>query len=292
MQKGHGFARKSGRCASFRPRAGALFAFALFSSPEAHEWYWFARGGAGYTWKERDRTKQNRRTNDKRLFCFVSFTKCLCTPLFVCTHLRLSCSSSTSPEPLSGRVSSDIWGRSPVSPSTYLLVSARGYIRRAGYPLLAPLRRQERTVALTIPASYGASLGCSSGCSPERGWAFRKSGMCSQALSKTNDRTALRSSVLRIALSPLFDSSHLTSRSFTVRVPALSNASAIRLSQVTSFGPSAYLPCSSLSSARSIPLRVEEAYPERAGWQWGGSSPVSAGHSFVPLLQSVLWSYP
>lgn len=124
--------------------------------------------------KERDRTKQNRRTNDKRLFCFVSFTKCLCTPLFVCTHLRLSCSSSTSPEPLSGRVSSDIWGRSPVSPSTYLLVSARGYIRRAGYPLLAPLRRQERTVALTIPASYGASLGCSSGCSPERGWAFRE----------------------------------------------------------------------------------------------------------------------
>lgn len=218
MQKGHGFARKSGRCASFRPRAGALFAFALFSSPEAHEWYWFARGGAGYTWKERDRTKQNRRTNDKRLFCFVSFTKCLCTPLFVCTYLRLSCSSSTSPEPLSGRVSSDIWGRSPVSPSTYLLVSARGYIRRAGYPLLAPLRRQERTVALTISASYGASLGCSSGCSPERGWAFRKSGMCSQALSKTNDRTALRSSVLRIALSPLFDSSHLTSRSFTVRV--------------------------------------------------------------------------
>lgn len=35
----------------FPPAAGALFAFALFSSPEAHEWYWFARGGAGYTWE-------------------------------------------------------------------------------------------------------------------------------------------------------------------------------------------------------------------------------------------------
>ena len=109
-------------------------------------------------------------------------------------------------------------GRYPCISQHYLLTSAQGGIRRVGYPLLAPLRRQERTIAFTISASYGASPDCSSGCSPERGWTFRKSGICSQAFSKTNDRTALRSSVLRIALSPLFDSSHLTSRSFTVRV--------------------------------------------------------------------------
>ncbi len=111
-----------------RVRAGAarvsarrqepLFVFAITSAPEALRAVLVCAQWGGIHRKRADKAKTNRKTNDKGLLRFVSFTKCPCELLFMSAHLSRTCSSLPPTNHLLGVIPSRIWVGIPASPST------------------------------------------------------------------------------------------------------------------------------------------------------------------------------
>jgi len=111
-----------------RVRAGAarvsarrqepLFVFAITSAPEALRAVLVCAQWGGIHRKRADKAKTNRKTNDKGLLRFVSFTKCPCELLFMSAHLSRTCSSLPPTNHLLGVIPSRIWDGIPASPIT------------------------------------------------------------------------------------------------------------------------------------------------------------------------------
>lgn len=159
-----------------RVRAGAarvsarrqepLFVFAITSAPEALRAVLVCAQWGGILRKRADNTKANRKTNDKGLLRFVSFTKCPCEPLFMSAHLSRSSSSLPPTNHLLGVIPSRIWASRiwdgiPASPSTisrqvHRAVSEERGIRflrlSAGRNVLLPLPSLLRMELLLVAA--------------------------------------------------------------------------------------------------------------------------------------------